>query len=53
MKGFSNETASVVRSQDGKIIGKFFSENRTNVQFRELPDHLVQALLAAEDVTVL
>lgn len=50
LKEFSNETASVVQSEDGKIIGKFFSENRTNVQFRELPDHLVQALLAAEDV---
>ncbi len=50
LKSFKNETASVVYSEDGKIIGKFFSENRTNVQFKDMPDHLVQALLAAEDV---
>ncbi len=50
LKRFKNETASVVFSEDGKIIGKFFSENRTNVQFKDLPDHLINALLAAEDV---
>lgn len=50
LKSFKNETASLVMSEDGKIIGKFFSENRTNIQYEQLPDHLINALLATEDV---
>jgi len=42
--------ATEIISSDGKTIGKFYKENRTPVPFRELPDHLVQALIATEDV---
>lgn len=44
-----NETASVVYSSDEVLLGRFFAENRTNVQFDELPESLVQALIATED----
>ncbi len=42
--------ASEIYTADGKLIGKFYIENRTNVEFSNLPDHLVQALIATEDI---
>ena len=50
LKGFKNEVASIVTSDDGTLIGKYFDENRTNVEFKDLPSHLVNALIATEDV---
>ncbi|MFT6717348.1 MAG: penicillin-binding protein 1A [Saprospiraceae bacterium] len=46
---FKNEQASVVYSEDGKIIGKYFNKNRTNVKFGDIPSHLINALVATED----
>lgn len=43
------DLATQIISSDGQVIGKFFKENRTPVQYEELPEHLVQALLATED----
>jgi penicillin-binding protein 1A len=42
--------ASEIYSYDGEVIGKFFIENRTNIEFSNLPDHLVNALIATEDI---
>lgn len=42
--------ATEIISTDGKTIGKFYKENRTPVIFDELPAHLVDALVATEDV---
>ena len=42
--------ATEIISSDGVTIGKFYKENRTPVQYEELPDHLVNALIATEDV---
>jgi penicillin-binding protein 1A len=41
--------ASVIYSSDGKIIGKFFSENRTEVKYEEIPPVLINTLIATED----
>ncbi|HEY1037921.1 MAG TPA: transglycosylase domain-containing protein, partial [Bacteroidia bacterium] len=41
--------ATVVYSSDGKIIGKYYKENRTNVKFNELSPFMVNALIATED----
>jgi penicillin-binding protein 1A len=49
LKGFKNETASLVLSEDGALIGKFFAENRTNISEREIPVFLTDALVATED----
>ena len=49
LKEFKNETASLVVSDNGKIIGKFFADNRTNVEFQQIPKDLVNALVATED----
>ncbi|QIE59967.1 penicillin-binding protein [Rasiella rasia] len=44
------DLATQIVSTDGVVIGKFFKDNRTPVQFEDLPDHLVNALIATEDV---
>lgn len=47
---YKNAEASIVLSDDGELLGKFFSENRTNIQYSEIPQHLIDALIATEDV---
>lgn len=42
--------ATEIVSSDGKTLGKFYKENRTPVPYEALPDHLVNALIATEDV---
>lgn len=42
--------ATEIVGSDGVVLGKFYKENRTPVEFEELPDHLVNALLATEDI---
>lgn len=42
--------ATEIISSEGKTIGKFYKENRTPVLYEELPDHLVKALIATEDI---
>ena len=49
LKEFKNETATIVLSEENKIIGKYFAENRTNITYEKLPKHLINALVATED----
>jgi len=46
---FENEKASIVLSEEGNLIGKFFAENRTNIKYNQIPSHLINALIATED----
>jgi penicillin-binding protein 1A len=41
--------ATEIFSSDGKTLGKYYSENRTPIKYNDLPDHLVEALVATED----
>ena len=41
--------ATEVISADGVTIGKYAKENRTPIKFKEIPQNLVQALIATED----
>jgi len=41
--------ASDVISADSVIIGKYFSRDRSNIEFRDLSPHLVNALVSTED----
>ena len=49
LQEFQNQTATVILSEEHQIIGKFFAENRTNINYDQLPKHLVNALVATED----
>ncbi len=42
--------ATEIYSDDGKIIGQFFVESRSDVSYRELNDSIVAALVATEDM---
>ncbi|MEM6807131.1 MAG: biosynthetic peptidoglycan transglycosylase, partial [Bacteroidota bacterium] len=42
--------ASEVYTVDGVLIGRYFLEDRINIPFDSLPPHLVDALLATEDI---
>lgn len=41
--------ATEVYTADGKILGKYFYQNRVNVDYDELSPHLVNALISTED----
>src|SRR5690606_9200709 len=45
----SSSVATEIISADGKTLGKFYLENRVPVKYDELPQHLVDALIATED----
>lgn len=42
--------ATQIIGSDGVVLGTFYKENRTPVQYEDLPDHLINALIATEDV---
>lgn len=44
-----NNFATQVISYDGKVLGKYFLENRTPVDYNELSPNLSKALVATED----
>ncbi len=47
-----NDLAAQIISSDGVQLGTIFkpNENRTPIQYKDLPEHLVDALIATEDV---
>ncbi len=45
-----NPTASEVISEDGRVLGRYYIENRSNVRFEDISPNLTNALIATEDV---
>ncbi|MHC5353170.1 penicillin-binding protein 1A [Myroides sp. LJL115] len=45
----ASNVATEIISSDGKTIGKFYLENRVPVKYEEIPESLVNALIATED----
>ena len=41
--------ATRVYSFDGKVLGRYYTENRSDARFETLPPHLVEALTSTED----
>ncbi|XOD67477.1 MAG: penicillin-binding protein 1A [Flavobacteriales bacterium Tduv] len=46
----SMEVGSEVYDARGELLGKFFSENRILVTYKQLPKNLINALIAKEDI---
>lgn len=43
--------ASEIYSEDGELLGKlYFREDRTNIEYSDIPSYMVDALVATEDV---
>lgn len=49
LKEIANPQASEVFSEDGKLLGRYYVENRSNVQFEEISPNVIEALIATED----
>ncbi len=49
LKGLSNANASELLASDGSLLGKYFVENRSSIAFQDIPDVVIQALIATED----
>jgi penicillin-binding protein 1A len=49
LKNFQHSHATEVFSDDGKKIGEFTTERRYPVNYKEIPNHVIQAFLSAED----
>lgn len=45
----NNAEATDVFAADGSLLGKYFLENRTQIQFEQISPKLIQALIATED----
>ncbi len=45
-----SELASEIYSSDGVLLGKYFRENRTPVEYKDIPQNVIDALIATEDV---
>lgn len=50
LKEIKNYEASSLYSNDGMLLGKYYIENRTNVNYNTISENAVQALIATEDV---
>ncbi|NJB85638.1 penicillin-binding protein 1A [Lewinella marina] len=46
---YRNDVGSEVYDVTGVSLGRFYAQDRTVTEFDELPDHLIQALVATED----
>jgi len=49
LTNIKSDNASEIYSSDGKLIGKYFVKNRSSVEFEEIPQVVVDALVATED----
>lgn len=49
LRNIRNDEASELYSEDGELIGKYYIENRTNVNFDNIPEYAIKALIATED----
>lgn len=45
-----NNLASLVYSEDGELLGKYYVQNRSYVDFKEISSNIVNALIATEDI---
>ena len=49
LKKINTPVASEVFSADGKLLGRYYIENRSNVTFDEISPNVINALIATED----
>lgn len=49
LNDIKNPQASEVFSEDGKLLGRYYVENRSNVRFDEISPNVINALIATED----
>lgn len=50
LRAIKNNLSSEIYSADGVLLGKYYFENRSNAAFDEIPQNIIDALVATEDV---
>ncbi len=50
LREIKQPVASIVFAADSSILGKYYVENRDKLRYDEIPDGLVDALIATEDI---
>lgn len=50
LREIRHNEASILTSEDGEMLGKYYVENRTNVMFNSISRNAINALIATEDV---
>ncbi len=50
LKSPSYTVASEVYASDGSLLGRYYKENRSPIKYEEIPQNLIDALIATEDV---
>ena len=53
LQSIQNHESSEVFSSDKVLLGKYYLQDRTNVRYQDLPEHLIDALLAIRGRTFL
>ncbi len=43
------QKSSIVYSSSGEVLGKFYIQDRNPIKYDQIPDHLIDALIATED----
>lgn len=49
LKNIQNYLATEVYSEDGKVLGKYYWENRSITEYKHIPHFLIESLIATED----
>ncbi len=49
LRSIENNTATEVFSSDGKLMGRYFIENRLTINNKDISPHVLNALIATED----
>ena len=49
LQKIKNPVATQVFASDGRLLGRYYIENRSNVSFKEISPNLINALIATED----
>jgi len=49
LQNIQNHLSSEVYSNEKVLLGKYYYQDRTNVRYQDLPEHLIEALISTED----
>jgi len=49
LQNIENAQATEIFTSDGKLMGRYYFVNRNNLEFEQIPGHILHALIATED----
>ncbi len=49
LKDINHNVASEVYDSEGQLLGRYFVQNRTEIEYEDISEHIINALIATED----